>query len=142
MVVGITANGSEEEATSKQILKNPRYTQYVDFIEHFNTLEIRLERLSLYDTSFESRHCTSSCRERSSVSGCGVVFEGGGQAMLRLYIQTNRVVCLFSIRFLLSKSTGERESDRSVMISTIFVYPTSFNVLNLLDKQKSLFFLQ
>ena len=46
MVAEISAVPREQDSTSVYVLNEPRYTAYGDFIQHFNPLELRMNRLS------------------------------------------------------------------------------------------------
>lgn len=47
MVAEITAIPREQDSSSVYVLNEPRYTAYGDFIQHYNPLELRMNRLSL-----------------------------------------------------------------------------------------------
>ena len=46
MVAEITAIPREQDSSSVYVLNEPRYTAYGDFIQHYNPLELRMNRLS------------------------------------------------------------------------------------------------
>ena len=47
MITGIASESRKDgKTTSARVLKEEQYAPYMDFIEHFNTLEIRLNRMS------------------------------------------------------------------------------------------------
>lgn len=51
MVAEITASPREQDSSSIYVLSESRYTAYTDFLQHFNTLELRMNRLSEYKKS-------------------------------------------------------------------------------------------
>ena len=47
MITGIASESRKDgKTTSARVLKEEQYAPYMNFIEHFNTLEIRLNRMS------------------------------------------------------------------------------------------------
>ena len=49
MIAEMKANPSEKEKEKQEsIVESPEYSVYSDFIDHFNTLDVRMTRLSKY----------------------------------------------------------------------------------------------
>lgn len=49
MITGIASESrTDGKTTSARVLTEERYAQYMDFIENYNTLEIRLNRMSSF----------------------------------------------------------------------------------------------